>query len=555
MAPAFAPQGRAGCDGLTVSRVDIYTYRPSERTAGERAAAATTDAVGLDHRRTRQYVIRAYLRLEPGDRCTEQRRRESERMLRAQRFVASAAVTAIPEGDGRVRIRVDVVDEVPWVSAARFRGLAPAALQVGTQNLGGRGVTLIVGAERGYGYRPGSKVLVGQSGALGRPALADAEWHLRPLGGLMRLGYSEPFLTDGQRGAISLSALQDTDYPTLVRLGEEDAAVRTRRTAYHAAVIGRVGSGAAGRTVGLGGLMVMGTDVRSSENVVIRSDSGLVPTGDTVLVGRYPNFADGRVALLVGVRRLTFKTVRRFETLRAEQDVASGYELDFLVGPSFDRSRNTRNVLYATQLYLGRAGATSFASLRLRAEGRQTAAREGWEGVVTSGRLSWHRLTSPTRTRIFTGSVASVRSMAFPMQLTFRDYEGGLIGFPESREGGGHRAVLRVEERALVPWFSRRAGIAVGLFADAGQIWAGDVPYGVTSPVRASVGFSLMGSYPVNSKRMYRLDVGFPLNAARGEAGIAFRLTSGDRTGIFWSEPSDVERARAGTGPVSLMRW
>jgi outer membrane protein assembly factor BamA len=106
-----------------------------------------------------------------------------------------------------------------------------------------------------------------------------------------------------------------------------------------------------------------------------------------------------------------------------------------------------------------------------------------------------------------------------------------------------------------MPWLSRRAGIAMGVFADAGRIWAGDVPYGVTTPMRASVGFSLMGSYPVSSKRMYRLDVGFPLNPARFEQGIAFRLTSGDRTGLFWSEPSDVERARAGTGPVSLMRW
>ncbi len=555
VAEAVVAVQAAACDGSTVSRVEIRSYKPSEQTAAERAAAATTDAVGLEHRHTRAYVIRAYLRLRAGEPCTEQQRAESERLLRAQRFIASAYVTTVPDGEGRVRVLVSVVDELPWVASTRLRGLTPSAVNIGSQNWDGRGITGVVGAERERGYRDGFRALVGQSGALGRPALADAEWQRRTLGSLWRISYSEPFLTDGQEAGVQASVLRETAYPTLVRPGDEDVVVRTERAAYHAGWLRRVRGGQTGRLVGLGGLMVMGTEIRPDAALFFRTDSGLVASSDSTLAGRYQPHANGRVALVSGVRYLTFRTVQRYETLRAEQDIASGIELDALVGPSINQSAGAKDLLIATDLYLGAAGASSFTTLKLRGEGRLTGRDDAWEGIVGSALFSWFKLTSPTRTRIVSLSGAAVQNLAFPAQLTFRDREGGLLAFPGGGEGGAARAVIRIEERRLLPWLSRRAGMATGWVVDAGRIWKGDAPFGVTTPVRGSVAFSLLGSYPVASKRLYRVDLAVPINRGPGDAKFVVRFLSGDRTGTFWAEPADVTRARASVGPNSLIRW
>jgi hypothetical protein len=100
-----------------------------------------------------------------------------------------------------------------------------------------------------------------------------------------------------------------------------------------------------------------------------------------------------------------------------------------------------------------------------------------------------------------------------------------------------------------------RAALAVGGFADMGRLWAGDAVYGRTTPVRGSLGLSLFAAYPSAGKRFYRIDFAVPVNPERRGQRFAIRVSSGDRTGTFWQEPADVERARAGTGPPALTRW
>lgn len=549
---------QAGCDGKEVTRIDVRTHEPSSVSAAERATDAVASATGLAHRRTQSYVVRAYVRLKVGEPCTEIARFESERMLRAQRFVASAAVRAIDDGPNRVRILVDVVDELPWVGGARFSGANMNGAHVGSINLRGRGLTTIIGAQRGGAFRPGSSLILGQYGVFNRPAFADLELHQRPLGGLLRVGITEPFLTDGQRRAMQADFTQEVEYTRLVRGDDTDAAARVRRTSYSVGYVRRIGAPRQG-LVGLGGLLFMGTDLRTGDEIVIVTDSGLVTTADTELVDRYPNYAVGRLAATIGVRALRFRTVSRFEALRAAQDVGEGVELQLLMGPSIGRTGAARDLLFAGDLYLGTGGATSFASLRLRGEGRQAGNPRDWHGVVASAELSWYRLVSETRTRILTASVSGVDKVVLPVQLTLRDPTGGLIGFPDSREAGGRRAVLRLEQRHLLPWarpmLRSRAAVAIGGFADVGKLWAGDVVYGANSPVRGSVGLSLYGSVPSEGKRVYRVDFAVPVNPESGGSRFAIRLSAGDRTGTFWAEPRDVSRARAGTGPPALTRW
>ena len=547
---------QAVCAGETISRIDVRRHVPSPRNAAERALEATTEAVGLETVRRETEVIRAYVRLEAGKPCIERDRRESERMLRLQPFIASAAVTALPDGPGRVRIRVDVVDELPWVLGGGIENGGIDRVRVGTLDHDGRGLAIVASAERGGVYRPGIGLSLAQFGMFGRPAVASLQLDHRPLGGLLLASYAEPFLSDGQRFALHAGLTQETRYTTLLRPVGDPGAVRTQRSAYHLGWVKRVGTYRRDRVVGLAGVMFLGSDVRTTNEVVIVSDSGLVSTGDPVLSGRYADYGVSRLAVVGGLRALRFQTVERFDALRGTQDAPTGVQLNVLVAPGLWRASTARDLLIAYDLYAGIGSASSFAAVSMRAEARPALGRDGdWDGVVASSRFSWHRITSPRRTRVMSLSAASLHDLVFPAQLTLRDPDGGLVGFPGSRGAGGQRVVVRVEERMLMPWFARRADFALAAFVDAGRLWAGDVPYGAPTPVRSSVGFSLLGSYPSGGKRVYRVDVGIPVNAERGASGLALRFSFADRTGVSWLEPRDVSHARSGTGRASLMRW
>ncbi|MCE9601534.1 MAG: hypothetical protein K8S21_04875 [Gemmatimonadetes bacterium] len=553
VAPALAA---VACAGELVTRIDVQRFTPTLRQTVERATDPGDSVVATESDEFHTAPILAYVRLTKGAPCTERERRESERMLRLQPFIASAKVTAFSDGPGRVRIRVDVVGEFAWVVSGRVSATHVDVLRFGTLDYRGRGLSAVALVERGGVYRPGVGVSLAQYGVLGRPAVATLQLERRPLGGLAVGGISQLFLTDVQRYAAQAEFTHEVAYATLLRPVGDKGAVRLRRSAYDVGWVRRLGRYRPERGLGLVGLMFLGADVRTDDQVRIVSDSGLIATGDTVLAGRYQDYGVSRVAVLGGLRALRFERVERYDALRAAQDVASGVQLGVLLAPSLFQARRTRDMLVAGDLYVGMGHARSFASLSMRAEARPALRAAGpWEGVVASSRLSWHIIASEKRTRVISLSAASMHRLVFPAQLSLRDEDGGLIGFPGSRAAGGQRAVIRVEERMLTPWFPRRADVAIAAFVDAGRLWAGDAPYGADSPVRSSAGFSLLGAFPSGGKRVYRVDIGFPVNPEPGGSGIALRFSVADRTAVAWAEPRDVAHARSGSGRASLMRW
>jgi len=94
----------------------------------------------------------------------------------------------------------------------------------------------------------------------------------------------------------------------------------------------------------------------------------------------------------------------------------------------------------------------------------------------------------------------------------------------------------------------------VGFFADAGRLWAGDVPFGASTPVRTSIGVSILASVPPRSARLWRFDVALPVNSG-GARHLELRIVSTDRTSFFWREPDDVLIARERTVPSSIFNW
>jgi len=135
------------------------------------------------------------------------------------------------------------------------------------------------------------------------------------------------------------------------------------------------------------------------------------------------------------------------------------------------------------------------------------------------------------------------------------DPEGGVRGFASSNTPGGQRFVARIEDRQFVGRPFGLGDMGVGAFVDAGRLWAGDIPYGVTTPIRTSFGVSLLAAIPSNSARLWRLDVAIAKNPEAGGHRIELRLGNTNKTSFFLAEPSDVAATRERTVPSSVFRW
>ena len=78
-------------------------------------------------------------------------------------------------------------------------------------------------------------------------------------------------------------------------------------------------------------------------------------------------------------------------------------------------------------------------------------------------------------------------------------------------------------------------------------------PFGITSPVKASLGLGLLAAVP-RSKRLWRLDLAAPVSADADAKGWEVRLST-TRVRGFWREPHDVARVRAAAAPSTIFTW
>jgi hypothetical protein len=213
------------------------------------------------------------------------------------------------------------------------------------------------------------------------------------------------------------------------------------------------------------------------------------------------------------------------------------------------------DVLISSATYLG--WSTEYTQLATVALGeiRHDEARAQWNSAIGSARTAFYWGTGPGMLLVVDNEMSVGRNSRLPLQLTFRDQQGGLIGYRNSGLAGGERSVTRAEVRWSAESMIRKADVGFATFSEVGQLWKGDVPYG-SNATRVSVGVSLLAAYPSRSKRLYRADLAIPLTrGGEGPGRIEVRFSSADRTQGFWIEPHDVARARTGPEPGRLFAW
>ena len=541
------------CRGQRVDAIRIVSEAPS--VTGVRRLAVVSDIARAAHVTTQADVISRFLLLHVGDPCSERRRAESERVLRAQPFLADATITVVPSGNGGVVLDVRTIDEVALLfsATANSKGQLLTRTRLGDGNLGGQGVYAQGDWWHEAGLRDGYAFHVTDYQFLGRPYQATATVARDPLGGRYHLGIQRPFLTDVQRVAWRVQQGEADDYVRFVDNAGTVHADRLGRT--YGDIGGLVRIGAPGR-LALVGLSVSHEAERLDAAPILITPSGVLPDPTATLDGRYAAHSASRLNLLLGYRNLKFVRDTGFDALHNTQDIPVGLQVGTLVGKSapFLGSRD-HDMLIGADVYASAASTHSAVRFETLGEVRRELDSTTWDGLLGSGRLADYQKLGARQLFLTSLEWSGGWRVRVPFRMTLAGTDGGVRGMAQGTEQGGRRAVLRMEDRFdLGSPSGSTAAFGLAVFADAGRLWAGDVPFGVTTPVRSSVGISLLAAVPARSARMWRLDLAFPNVPGHG-VRMALRLSYEDGTIIFWREPRDVAMARERSVPASLFNW
>lgn len=506
------------------------------------------------HVTTRPDLIRNFLIMDVGDPCTELRRAESERILRAQPFLADASVQAFEGENGGVDLEVRTIDEASLVVGGRMRSGLPfvRSIKLGSSNVNGAGLYVAGDWRDGDAYRDGFGFKVVDYQLLGRPYTMSTEVRRAPLGSEWRAEAAHFFLTDLQRIAWRARAGGGDGYVGFETEPDLTHGVRLERRYFDIGGIVRVGP--PGRLSLFGGSFSGDHEIPATLPVLI-TDQGLRDDTSSALRDRYAPHRIARVNALWGVRDIDFVRVTGFDALNGAQDLPIGFQLGTLFGRSLSvLGAEDDDVFMAADLYIGAGGQRGALRLQLQGEGRRANDTGQWDGILTSGRAAQYVRMGGGSTGVASLEWSGGWRQRVPFRLTFSDPNGGLRGYRSSTAIGAQRLVLRVEERWMLGQPFGLGDLGWAMFADGGRIWAGDVPFGKDTPIHTSVGVSLLGAVPVRSGRLWRLDVALPLNPDQGR-GLQFRLTNADHTTFFWREPADIEGTRERTVPSSIFSW
>jgi hypothetical protein len=550
---SVAPSGRrvVACMGQQIAQVTIYTEAPS--VASLRRVPVVARVARTMHETTQPTLVERFLLFKAGDRCEELRRAESERILRAQPYIADADVFIVTNDDGTVDAEIRTIDETAVVFGGSVRARSPniSGVLFGNANLGGQGIYASGAWRTGDGFRDGYAGRLIDNQFLGRALVAGAEGARNPVGGSWRLYAGRPFFTDLQRVAWRARAGESSGLMELRRPDGTKPEVALKRRYFEAGAIGRVG--APGR-LALFGASLTGDDEEPGTRLVA-ADSGMIIDLGPLPRPYIPHHL-ARVNVLLGVRDIRFVRRRALDAITASQDVPLGVQIGLQAGHSAPiLGAKETDFFFAGDLYVGLSRSERATTrLQLRSEGRQPVGDAQWDGLLNTGRLLHQIKVGPSNLDELVLDWASGYRVRMPFQLLLGVQEGGVRGYEKSTFAGGQRIVARYEHRYSYGTVRNLGALAFAGFVDAGRQWAGDVPYGVSTPFKGAVGLSLLASVPSRSTRVWRADVAFPVSSG-ARASWTIRFTNIDRTAFAFRDARDVSAGRELTVPSSIFAW
>jgi hypothetical protein len=261
-----------------------------------------------------------------------------------------------------------------------------------------------------------------------------------------------------------------------------------------------------------------------------------------------------RLSLMVGQRNLRFIRARGLDNLNGVQDLQLGTDIGLTLGRSIDVLSkdglpSTDDLYTRLLLFAGFNPGSSYIFSNLTFEGRRLTDYQGtdgpWRDFLAEGDVYGYLRGADegnTHTLFARVSAAGGWSMVNPFQLSLGG-RSGVRGFAEEDFPGAQRILFTLEDRIFLGWPAPDVvDLGLSVFADAGRVWAGDVPYGMDSGWKASVGVGIRYGFPAGSRGLARMDIAFPVGVDSGSP--VFRLTVMELNGI-WAGFEDDQMRRS----------
>ncbi|TVP44001.1 MAG: hypothetical protein EA350_12545 [Gemmatimonadales bacterium] len=525
--PRLPPPLAAGCPEGEVTRIFIdnhSVFDPASVPPDPRIRWAYRLANRI-HVRTRRDFIEDELLLSVGDCYDPVLSRESARILREFRFIASADAFSVPQEDGSRHMVVETRDEwttklagdVGFDDGVRLRGVS-----IIEENFLGRGISL--GA---YFMEEDERRDVG--GLFGIPRVGGSNWDLATAAGRTRVGSSwsqtvvHPFVGEVGTFAFRQRAHAREDLFTWhLPNGLPWSHLVAPLDVGGLEVTGARRFGTTGRFLLVGGGLsrewVRPGLQAEIEGVRAGAFADREPVPDSIstpMLGQLQNREATRLNLLLGVRRVRYVERSGLDALAGVQDVPSGRELLLSMGPSVGGGEGPGDVFVRGDAFTGFATESVVGQLHVTLEGRRERGSPDTPVRDLLGEFHaflYHQVpTAIPQTLVLRVSGQGGWRTDAPFQLMLGGPDG-VRGYPDAAFPGGRRLVVTVEDRFRLPSpLPDLADLGATLFADLGRIHRGDAPWADPSGWRGTVGAGLRVGFPAGSSSVVRLDVAFPL--------------------------------------------
>lgn len=469
------------------------------------------------HRTTRPEVIRRQILLEPGDPYSPEAVAESERLLRANRYLYEAEIRPVPAGDGVIDLEVvtrDVWTLRAGVSFNRAGGENSTDFTLQDSNFLGTGKDLtlwrISNVDRTstlFRYRD-----PGLFGTRTQLELSAADYSD---GGSRRFEIERPFYALDARRAAGFKVYTYDRVDSLYELGEIVQKIAHTREQVEAYVGFSEGfaHGASRRW-----LIGFNRDLDKFEYPP-GGDSTPLPPVNRLFTYPWIGFEyveDG------------FVTERQLDQIQRTEDLNLGTQAQARVGWSTAALGAERDHLIAsTKVTTGwRPGARQL--LLAAFEGGSRWGSRGRENFLVGGHLRYY-LRDFGNSVLYLAAEGALSEELDPETQLLLGGDTGLRGYPLRYQAGDRRWLLQLEQRV----FSDRELFHVlhlggAVFYDVGRAWFKE-GFFEEQPVLQDVGLGLrLGSSRSSSGAMVHIDVAFPLDRPEGIESLQWLVSTSE---------------------------
>ncbi|CAN5889724.1 hypothetical protein BH23GEM9_BH23GEM9_01440 [soil metagenome] len=500
------------------------------------------------HVRTRDSVILRELLFGPGSCYDPFLLQETERLLRSYAFIARVDVFAVAQPDGSWHVIVTTHDEWSTRIDARLNtsgGFGIEGIRITEENLLGTGQSLgLFYFEREVNRDYGISYFT--------PQLAGTRWDLGAAVGRTRAGtvvnqeIAYPFVGEVSRWAARQSFRREDQFFEYMAgddpgLQAPHVLLPTREQSFDLALLRRIGQ--------RGNMALIGAAL-GYQNLTYPGLIQVAPSGDfdqrepapdslaQPVRAQRDEISNLRAFALVGHRNVWWVRRQGLDSMRGQEDVRLGAEAILALGRSLPSIEVDNDLYTMLTLYTAFDVGDGLVVTRGRADARRDltagAGLPEWEDVYVEAEALAYLQTPqlPRQTLFFRAAGSGGWNTRTPLQLTLGGVHA-LRGYHRERLPGGRRLVLTLEDRFFIGWpLPSVLDLGGTVFTDVGRIWAGNVPFGMDSGWRASVGLGLRASFPAGSRSTYRLDFAWPTDRNTSLSDFRVSLSVGEWRGL-----------------------